>query len=388
MDLDLPTGIVLIEGSNGQGKSNLLEAIYMMAISKSPRAKHDHELVNWDLFEELSHVQVAVDVNLGNSSEHLQLDLQCRTNARKNFDWQDSPSGLIKKNIKINDIPKTPSQLVGHLNAVLFTADDLDLVFGSPSARRRYIDVLISRIDSKYLSSLQKYQNIVKNRNALLKAIKFDKDRVGELDFWDKNMSKYASYIVQKRNQVISDLSTMANSLYSEMSLEESNLLLSYHCTLLTNFSDSTPIHDHELEVLEALSNRRETDISQTVTSIGPHRDDLLILMNNLEAGKYSSRGQVRSMILALKIAEAKYLSEIRGTSPILLLDDMLSELDGIKRKLIFDKISQYTQCIVTTAEMEIVPKDNLIGIQHFRLEEGDIIFVDDSQTKLTENPA
>ena len=138
----------------------------MMAIAKSPRAKHEDELVNWDLFEELSHVQVAIDINSENIFEHLQLDLQCRTNTRKNLDSQDSSASSIKKNIKINDVQKSPTQLVGHLNAVLFTADDLDLVFGSPSVRRKYIDVLIARIDSQYLTSLQKYQNIVRNRNA------------------------------------------------------------------------------------------------------------------------------------------------------------------------------------------------------------------------------
>ena len=234
LELDLPIGIVLIEGSNGQGKSNLLEAIYMMAIAKSPRAKHEDELVNWDLFEELSHVQVAIDINSENIFEHLQLDLQCRTNTRKNLDSQDSSASSIKKNIKINDVQKSPTQLVGHLNAVLFTADDLDLVFGSPSVRRKYIDVLIARIDSQYLTSLQKYQNIVRNRNALLKTIKFDKDRVAELDFWDNNLSTYAGYIIQKRQEVISDLSTIANTIYSELSIEEdSSLILNYRCTEL-----------------------------------------------------------------------------------------------------------------------------------------------------------
>tara|TARA_B100000029_G_scaffold503980_1_gene581980 strand:- start:4868 stop:6073 length:1206 start_codon:yes stop_codon:yes gene_type:complete len=377
LELDLPIGIVLIEGSNGQGKSNLLEAIYMMAIAKSPRAKHEVELVNWDLFEELSHVQVAIDINSENIFEHLQLDLQCRTNTRKNLDSQDSFASTIKKNIKINDVQKSPTQLVGHLNAVLFTADDLDLVFGSPSVRRKYIDVLIARIDSQYLTSLQKYQNIVRNRNALLKTIKFDKDRVAELDFWDKNLSTYAGYIIQKRQEVISDLSTIANTIYSDLSIEEdSSLFLNYRCTVPISLNDDNQIDGYDIEVLKALKNKHEADIFQTVTSIGPHRDDIHVLLNNADAGKYSSRGQVRSMILALKMAEAMYLSQIRGTSPVLLLDDMLSELDGIKRRLIFEKISEYTQCIVTTAEIEIVPKDFLQEIQHLRLESGAISLI------------
>ena len=372
----MPTGIVLIEGLNGEGKSNLLEAIYMMAISKSPRAKHERELVNWDLAEGLVHVQIALDVNLGNSCEHLQIDLQCQSTGHSDVGVQYSSINSIRKNIKINHVSKTPAELIGHFNAVLFTADDLDLAYGSPSIRRRYIDILISKIDPKYLNSLQKYQNIVRTRNALLKAIRLDKDRASELDFWDRNLSEHASYILHRRSKVISDLSDIAKSVYSELSTEENVFLLNYRCTIPFNYSDPKKIHEYEFEISKTLTSRRETDISQTVTSIGPHRDDIELLSNNLDAGKYSSRGQVRSMILAMKIAEAMYLSEMHGDSPVLLFDDILSELDEMKRRLIFDKLAQYGQCIVTTAEIAIVPKEILAEIQHLRLDEDEIQFV------------
>ena len=351
LELDLPPGPTIVRGGNGHGKSNLLEAVYALAIAKSSRAALERDLVNKASLENLidgfSYAMVGATVLSKESSE--RLEIHYRSQLSENED-----GFTTQKFIRIDGIPKRSSDLVGRLNAVLFSVEDLELVFGRPSTRRRYLDILLSQVDRKYLRTLQQYQRATTQRNHLLRSIREGLSVPSELDFWDDQISNTGSTITAERVKAVRSLSENSRPLHSEISGTNEKMCCKYISSSDIQSEDEPSLI--EKSMASAIRNARNRDIAQGSTSVGPHRDDMKIMIEETNAERFASRGQARTAILALKFAEARFLKGKRGSEPVLLLDDLLSELDLVRREKVIRHTAEYEQCIVTTAEINSVP--------------------------------
>ena len=366
--MQIPSGLTLIEGKNGHGKSNLLEALYMLSIAKSHRLKSENGLINKNSLTEmkngLTHTFVGANsINDGNNT---------KVEIHYTFQPANTEKFTTEKFIKINDVKKKTSDLIGIINSVLFTVDDLKLIFGQPSTRRRYLDILLSQTNVEYFKFLQGYQKSTTQRNHLLKSIREGKSQISELEFWDNEIATKGSYIVKKRQSAINNLSTLAQKFHSNLSNESEILTCEYTST--SNNTDNDDESIIKTSIIEKLGSFLSKDISQGSTSIGPHRDDIKIKINGIYAIEHASRGQARTAVLSLKLAEADYLKRLRKTEPILLMDDLLSELDINRKKLVMDHISSYEQCIATTAEPNIESDLYLINTNKLIIENGNIL--------------
>lgn len=368
MQLQIPPGLTLIEGKNGHGKSNLLEALYMLSIAKSHRLKNERGLINKNSLDNfkagLSHTLIGADSISSMRSDRVEI----------HYTFQSANTGklAIEKFIKINGVLKKVSDLIGTINSVLFTVDDLKLIFGQPSTRRRYLDILLSQTNIEYFKTLQGYQKSNTQRNHLLKSIREGKSQISELEFWDDEIATKGSYIIKKRQTALNALSELAHSFHKKLSSDSENLFCEYNST-----SDNT-FHDDQATIQKSLLSKlgqlTSKDISQGSTSVGPHRDDINIKINDIYAIEHASRGQARTAVLSLKLAEAEYLKTLRDNEPILLMDDLLSELDVDRKELIMDHISNYEQCIATTAEPNLISELKLSNINKLIVDNGNVL--------------
>ena len=320
----------------------------MLAMARSSRASIERELINHNSAptseQELTYAKVSANTHNGELSNKIEIHYRCLFSENKD-------GFATQKYIRINGSPKRSSDLIGTLNAVLFTVDDLDIVFGNPSVRRRYLDILISQIDKHYLDALKSYQESNRHRNHLLRSIREGVSSQDELHFWDDQLALHGCEIIKTRMEVVNRLSELLKPFHMQFDTAKESLQLLYRPTI--PIDEESPSSS---SIVLALEKSRPKDIAQGSTSVGPHRDDMSVLINQNDASRYASRGQARTAVLALKLAESTYLKERRGSEPLLLLDDLLSELDGTRRRQIMEHVTQYQQCIVTAAELDSVP--------------------------------
>lgn len=368
--------MVLLFGSNGQGKTNILEALYMLAVVKSPRASSDRELVRHESLDQGGHSQISAIVQRDGEPIRVIIGMQPMvptSMANDDAPVTSSPKAAsprtVQKQIRVNGAPRRTSTLVGEVNAVLFTAQDLDMVFGPPSFRRRYLDILISQIDNQYLKAIQKYRRVMTQRNHLLKTVRDGRSETVELGFWEDELVKSGKYIMLKRAETVAALAKICTPLHENLSHGSERLQVIYKPSIEFEVGEL----DLEQAMRDALGRNQSKDIAQGFTMVGPHRDDLIMLLGELEASSYGSRGQCRTLVLALKLAEAAYLREKRGQEPILLLDDILSELDADRRANILDQAGLYQQCFVTAATIESVEQSFLDRMSKFSVSDGKV---------------
>lgn len=351
LDLCFGRGITLIEGRNGQGKTNLLEAIYLMVIGRSPRSVTDRQMVRAEVLNDfIAHAQVYGEVATCRGRVNLQVDLSSG-DMNANSSGGPVPSQLrrIQKTFRVNGAPKRFSDFTGILKAVLFAAEDMDLLNGPPAARRRYIDILTSQIVPGHVREVQEYQKVVTQRNHLLKSIRERDASDTELEFWDVQLSIHAARIMDARLRVIKALEAVVNPIHSELSGLDQKLSLTYAPSLeVGNYEDARSLSKTIVEELRAVRRR---EIGAGFCLIGPHRDDFIAELDGMEVGAFASRGQTRTVVLAMKLGEAQLISDKVGDTPVVLLDDVMSELDEGRRRHVFDRIKGYEQVIITTAE-------------------------------------
>ncbi len=368
--LQLHPGLTVFRGANGHGKSNLLEAVYMLAIAKSPRTSVERELISWKLGESGGHVQILGVGREGDETVQAQLDYDVAA--------PGSSSGTgLRKSLRLNGIVRTSSEFVGHLNVVFFEADDLEIVLGSPTTRRRYLDILISQSRPSYLKSMQRYSKVVTQRNHLLKRVREGSAEPDEMAFWDERLAYEGAGIIHQRHQVVRQLQDAAIPAHAELTGGH-DLTLEYQPQLTgSGPSDKLPEPFTQSAIEESLERglqeARRREIAQGLTVVGPHRDDLGILLNGQPAGSFASRGQARIIALALKVAEASVVKSLTGRTPILALDDILSELDPGRRKLVLQQVSQYEQVLLTTAEDDAVAPEFLEHAELFIVNDGKV---------------
>lgn len=367
--------MILLEGANGQGKSNLLEAAYLLAIAKSNRASMDREMVRSEArIGPQPHAQILAHLTLADGDVRLQVDFSPSGNSgnpHSEAETATSEAAVFHKSFRVNGVGRRASSVVGVLNAVMFGAEDLELVYGTPSIRRRYLDILISQLDDRYLRSLQRYHKILAQRNHLLKRIRHRSASPDELQFWDVELIAEASFIIEQRANTLASLNDIVAPLHSELAGVDDMLELVYRPSI--DIPQEVTV-DVAAEILtEGLADERSREIAQGFTILGPHRDDVEPQIAGMQASAYASRGQVRTVVLAMKLAEAEHLKRRRGQEPVLLLDDVLSELDSGRRNLVLDKAATYQQCFITTAEPDIIRPERLSQMHRFDVKLGSV---------------
>ena len=343
LELDLPPGLVFILGANAQGKTNLMEAAYLLAIAKSYRTNVERELIHWSTQNSVASLELPASQDTEQtiiSGEAEQRDGRLRVILGLRVAPKEGAGGpLVQKQIRVNGVATSATGLVGKVNIVLFTATDIDLVQGSPAQRRRFLDILISQVDRGYLRTLQRYQRVVAQRNHLLRLIREARSTQDELDFWDSELVKEGSALVARRDEVVQRLAVLAAQAYRGLADNEEVTVV---------FHPSVPPGG----LADALTSQRATEIKAGMTLVGPHRDDVVIAIEARPAAIYASRGQARTIALALRLAEATFLREERGEQPILLLDDILSELDPQRRHHVLEEAASYQQALITAADL------------------------------------
>ena len=372
LELDLPPGVVVLFGRNAQGKTSIMEAIYLMAIAKSCRADNDQEMINWDAVGEDGNALVAGTIEKQGERVRVYIGYRCvptPETAARPLQGPARPLG-VRREIKVSRLKRTAAELVGVVNVVLFTAEDLQLVQGPPSMRRRYLDILLSQVDPAYLGALQRYQRVLHQRNRLLRLLQERRADRDELTFWNDELVREGSRITAGRYQAMALLSPLCQGRHAELTAESESLAIEYRPNVIAHHQaySSEQIEQEFMGALEA-SSARELGLGSTV--VGPHRDDFRLLVNNVDMGTYASRGQARTLALTLRLAEAAYLASMREEAPVVLLDDVLSELDSFRRDRVIDKATQYEQVIITTTDVESFRKGPIANATTFELEGG-----------------
>ena len=317
-------------GQNAQGKTNILEAINFASLLRS-RAGKETELINWGKGTALARIKF---FKAGISHE-LAIEIS-RTRRRK---------------ILLDANPIRPRELVGKLNSVLFSPEDLFLFKGSPTGRRKFLDAQISQASPIYFFNLLKYNRIVEQRNVLLKKIRDNAAQANELELWDEQLAIVAENVITKRLSSIQKLNELANFMHQKISAQKEYLSIVYDMRGLESQED---IAEKFFELLKA---RRADDIRSGSTGKGPHKDDLKFFINGRELKLFGSQGQLRTAVLALKLSELQFLKSETGEYPLLLLDDVMSELDAERRELLLEFLRhEKIQTLITATDRAYFP--------------------------------
>ena len=318
LELDLDKGTNIFYGNNAQGKTNILEALYLCGTTKSHKGSKDREMIQFG--EEDAHIRMMIKRN--------QLPYKIDMHLRKNK----------AKGIAINGIPiKKASELFGIVNMVFFSPEDLNIIKNGPGERRRFLDLELCQLDKIYLTDLAAYNRIINQRNKLLKDIYMRPDLKDTLDIWDMQMVQYGKKIIEKRRAFIEELNEVIQDIHSNLTGGMEKLDIIYEPSCLSEDFETV------------LSANREKDLKMKLTSSGPHRDDLCVMANGIDIRKYGSQGQQRTAALSLKLSEIYIVERKIKDTPILLLDDVLSELDSNRQTYLLKSIHDIQTMITCT---------------------------------------
>ena len=374
-DIELTPGISVFHGANAQGKTALLEAAYTLAVGRAFRAEREREVVNFQAVRngQAAYITgVAVD---GGQDITVVVGYQpaAPTHSRRGHEEEGAPMPAVAKQIRVNRQPSTASGLVGRIGATLFVVDDLNLVLGSPSHRRRYLDVLISQAHREYLEALQRYQSALRNRNGLLRRQRQAHVDPDEMAYWDNQLVEAGVQIILRRSDAIQRLARFAEFHYRELAEPNAVLAIEYR----PNVPPEDTAAETEAEFRRWLHRRAPREQATAITTTGPHRDDIAIIVNGLDANSYASRGEARTIALSLRLAEADYLSDARNDAPIILLDDVFSEMDAGRRERILRKTTAYRQTLITTTDANLVRATLGDDATYFQVNNGVVTRVD-----------
>lgn len=382
LELGLPDRLTVFQGANAQGKTNLLEAIHLLATGRSPRAVAERELINWlELDGPLPYARLVGEIGEGNTTERLELVLELSRNG-----GAGGPS--VRKQVRINGVAKRALDLIGRLHVVLFLPEDISLVDGAPSGRRRYLDIALCQIDPIYCRALAEYTKVLTQRNALLKRLRDEGGDPGQLTFWDSQLAEHGAMLLSRRGRAIHVLAGLAADRHRELTGGAERLRLVYQPSpdpvrllahrpvgeaVAPGYADlpSDRIAERLLAELRATHRR---DVAVGVSLLGPHRDDLAFVVEERDLRAFGSRGQQRTAALALKLAEVQMMRDVTGGSPLLLLDDVMSELDALRRHTLLDALAGVGQALVTTTDWADFTPELLAHARRLRVEMGRVM--------------
>ena len=366
LDVDLPAGPLLLVGDNAQGKTSLLEAVYFAATLESFHAQNDRQLINFLAAREpLAVARIVVDYHRAGSTHRLEVRII----------QEPTPAGtsLMRKEMLLDGLKRKTSQVIGQFNAVLFLPQMLRVIEGVPDDRRRYLNLALEQVSAGYAEALSAYGRALTQRNALLKQLGEHGGDATQLDFWDEKLAAAGAQLIRTRIQAVQELERLAARLHSELTRGSEVLRLAYqpaydplppppgqYSLPMDALVDRSGISLEQIRqgFLTSLVRLRSEEIARGVTTIGPHRDELRFLSNGIDLGIYGSRGQVRTAMLALKLAEVAWMQAKTGEWPVLLLDEVLAELDIQRRADLLERLSCCEQALLTTTDLDLFSTD------------------------------
>jgi DNA replication and repair protein RecF len=369
LDLPLGPGLFLFHGENAQGKTNLLEAVTMLTTAHSFHTTSDREVMNWDSIERVTRLRSTAVRQDG----PLQIEIVIFDPAPQAGEVPLTPGTAERqrKRIKINGVQKKSLDLFGLVTIVLFAPTDLSLVDGAPEERRRFLDRSLCQMHAPYCQALLKYRKVVTQRSALLKRIRENQEDPRMLDYLDERLTELANLLMYERARMVEALNQEVGELQASLSGGKERLQIVYRPSLRMDPAWNT------LEALEnyraQLREARRREIHQGVCSLGPHRDDLEFLVNGVNMLTYGSRGQQRTVALAAKLAELSYMRGVTGEEPILLLDDVFSELDLQRRAYLLRQVLHHHQVLMTATDFSGFPPEILEKAHQHRVVQGTI---------------
>jgi len=387
LNLTLSAGPILLHGDNAQGKTTLLEAIYYLATSKSPQASNDRQLLNWyangpenplAVGRITAVVQPAGDVR----PRKLEVRLIRELNGRNNSSF--------RREVLVNGVKVRLMDLLGNLNVVLFMPEDVALISASPSERRRYLDITLCQVNRRYCRTLSQYNKVLSQRNALLRTLQERHGRVEELAPWNQKLAELGAIVMKQRAALITDLERRAGKIhFDDLTGGAESLRLQYVPRLQPNKHQhlspaavedpagwllEQSVENVSSAILEVLQASQAFELQRGVTLSGPHRDDLRFLVNGRDLADYGSRGQQRTGVLALKLAEVEWMEAQTGDRPVLLLDEVLAELDQRRRAYLLQQVSTAEQSLLTATDPSMFTADFLAQASQMRVANGQVV--------------
>lgn len=342
LSMNFAGGTNLLYGDNAQGKTNIVEAIYLAATTKSHRGSKDREIIQFH------HDEAHIRIHYEKQDIMHQLDMHLKKNRAKG--------------VAIDRIPiRKSSDLLGQIPVIFFSPEDLKIIKNGPSERRKFLDIELSQLERLYLYHLTKYNKILMQRNNLLKQLKFQPNLVDTLEFWDLQLVKYGSEVIRYRRKFIDHLNMIIKQIHRKLTGNREEIQLEYENNV-----------EYDIFLTE-LNKKRSIDLKYTTTSIGPHRDDISFIVNGIDIRKFGSQGQQRTAALSLKLSQIQFVKEVLHDTPVLLLDDVLSELDSNRKIYLLESIKD-TQTFITCTGLDEFISQHLPVQRMFQIKEGKII--------------
>jgi len=342
LNVSLSPNVSILYGENAQGKTNILEAIYLASTTKSQKGSRDKDMIK--LGESEAHIMMVIE----NNGVDRVIDMHLRSN---------KPKGVAIDKIPI----KKASELYGMMNIISFSPDDLSIVKAGPAERRHFCDMELCQLDKLYMHNLSGYLRSLDQRNNLLKQVSMNPELKETLNIWDEQLVSFGNYIIESRDKFIKELSEIASKIHKKLTNDKENLEIKY---IPSSSSESFK---------NELSESRERDIYLKMTNVGPHRDDMEFIINGEDGKKFGSQGQQRTICLTLKLAEIELVKAKTGANPVLLLDDVLSELDENRQTKLLDSINGI-QTIITCTGLDGFVKNRISYDRVLRVKNGTVI--------------
>lgn len=319
--------ITVLSGENAQGKTNMLEAIHICCTGRSHKTSRDKELIKF-----------------GSTSAFIDATCLQRDGTHR---IEIKLSSTNKKAVRINNSPaRRLGQLMGHMNTVMFSPEDLQLIKSGPSFRRRFVDIALSQMSSTYFYNLQRYLKALDQRNSLLKSAAYN-NNIDTLDIWDIQLAKYGAYLSVRRAGFVKSLDTICSKIHSELTGAKEKMEVKYQASFQTDNEEKL-----EEKLVMHFKKHRQNDIKRATTTAGPHRDDIIMSVNSIDVRAFGSQGQQRTCALSMKLAEVDIMKKITGEYPLLLLDDVFSELDNARRTWLLNYIGN-VQTFITCVDID-----------------------------------
>ena len=381
LDIDVPKRVVLLVGNNAQGKTSVLEAIYFLAAFTSFQTHTDRQLVNFlEAKNSLGVTRLVADYERNKKKHRLEVRLILE------------PTGIneqrLRKEVLLDGVKKQLNETIGHFNAVIFIPQMSQIIEGGPDERRRYLNMMLSQALAAYAGLLNEYGQALAQRNALLKALNESGGETHQLDVWDETLARLGAQIIQWRIEAVQQIERLAARIHHELTHGKEVLRLSYQPAYdplpspdgqigmkLTTEIDRSTIKVEEIRAgfLSQLRQIRSEEVARGMTTIGPHRDELRFLANGIDLGDYGSRGQVRTTLLALKLAEVNWMKERTGEWPVILLDEVMAELDLQRRADLLHYVSEAEQVLFTATDEKMFAPEFVEQAEVWKVREGNI---------------
>jgi DNA replication and repair protein RecF len=381
--LDPEPGVLVFSGPNGQGKTNLLEAVYVLATTRSPRTSVERELISWRAPEDADLAAVVapfarLDARVRRLESEIHLEL---TFEGERGSSNGTGPGPVTRSIKVNGLVTRATGLVGQLPVVYFSPADVDLAGGPPAGRRQYLNLANSQVSPAHLRALQRYNRVVLQRNQVLRLVRERRQPATALEPWTEQMVDWGAQILHQRLTMLRAVEPRLASIHRDLAGTSEALRVAYRSTVIGDCSsDAAPsIQDLTASFRERQTQLAAKEIDQAVSLIGPHRDDFVFVLDDVDLNTYGSRGQQRLAVLALKLAEADWMRAEIGELPVVLLDDVLSELDPSRRAYVLQRVAEpepthQRQVWITTTESHAVTEHGLLNdAQRFVIDAGQL---------------